>query len=61
MGTARERRHWGRPRVRPDAETRQVIYEAVRREFVVGGYGATSMESMAHRAGLSTNTNGPNH
>jgi AcrR family transcriptional regulator len=56
MGTARERRHRGRPRVRPDAETRQVIYEAVRREFVVGGYGATSMESMAHRAGLSTKT-----
>jgi AcrR family transcriptional regulator len=56
MGTARERRHRGRPRVRPDAETRQVIYEAVRREFAVGGYGATSMESVAHRAGLSTKT-----
>jgi AcrR family transcriptional regulator len=50
----RQRR--GRPRVRPDCETRQVIYEAVRREFAAGGYRATSMESVAHRAGLSTKT-----
>jgi AcrR family transcriptional regulator len=53
---ARQRRRRGRPRVRPDCETRQVIYEAVRREFAAGGYRATSMESVAHRAGLSTKT-----
>jgi AcrR family transcriptional regulator len=53
---ARQRRHRGRPRVRPDAETRQVIYEAVRREFAAAGYGPTSMEAVAHRAGLSSKT-----
>jgi AcrR family transcriptional regulator len=53
---ARQRRHRGRPRVRPDAETRQVIYEAVRREFAAAGYGPTSMEVVAHRAGLSSKT-----
>src|ERR1700732_3770766 len=53
---ARQRRRRGRPRVRPDCETRQVIYEAVRREFAAGGYRATSMESVAHRAGPSTKT-----
>ena len=53
---ARQRRRRGRPRVRPDCETRQVIYEAVRREFAAGGYRETSMESVAHRAGLSTKT-----
>src|ERR1700730_817274 len=46
----------GRPRVRPDGETRQVIYEAARRGFAAGGYGATSMESVAHCAGVSTKT-----
>jgi AcrR family transcriptional regulator len=53
---ARNRHRRGRPRVRPDGETRQVIYEAVRRGFAAGGYGATSMESVAHCAGVSTKT-----
>jgi len=52
----RKRHRPGRPRVRPDAETRQVIYEAARRGFAAGGYGATSMESVAHCAGVSTKT-----
>jgi AcrR family transcriptional regulator len=53
---ARNRPRRGRPRVRPDGETRQVIYEAARRGFAAGGYGATSMESVAHSAGVSTKT-----
>src|SRR6202790_1502436 len=53
---ARKRHRRGRPRVRPDAETREVIYEAARRGFAAGGYGATSMESVAHCAGVSTKT-----
>src|ERR1700692_2190216 len=46
----------GRPRVRPNGEARQVIYEGAWRGFVAGGYGATSMESVAHFAGVSTKT-----
>src|ERR1700730_6645999 len=46
----------GRPRVSPDGDTRQVIYEAARRGFVAGGCGATSMEPVAHCAGVSTKT-----
>src|SRR6202790_4989382 len=53
---ARKRHRRGRPRGRPDGETRQVIYEAARRGFAAGGYGATSMESVAHCAGVSTKT-----
>src|ERR1700692_637969 len=52
----RKRRRRGRPRVRPNGEARQVIYEAAWRGFVAGGYGATSMESVAHFAGVSTKT-----
>jgi AcrR family transcriptional regulator len=51
-----DRRCRGRPQVRPDDETRQVIYEAARREFSVSGYAATSMEAVARRAGVSTKT-----
>jgi AcrR family transcriptional regulator len=46
----------GRPQVRPDDETRQIIYEAARHEFAVGGYAATSMETVARLAGVSTKT-----
>jgi AcrR family transcriptional regulator len=56
MKIARKRRRRGRPRVRPNGETRQVIYEAAWRGFVAGGYGATSMEAVAHCAGVSTKT-----
>src|SRR5664279_1252819 len=46
----------GRPQVRPDDETRQIIYEAARHEFAESGYAATSMETVARRAGVSTKT-----
>ena len=46
----------GRPRVRPDRETRQAIYEAARYEFTGSGYAGTGMETVAYRAGVSTKT-----
>src|SRR5450631_3778249 len=46
----------GRPQVRPDDETRQIIYEAARHEFAANGYAATSTETVARRAGVSTKT-----
>ena len=51
-----ERRGRGRPQARPDEETRAVILDAARQEFVTSGYAATSMESVARRAGVSTKT-----
>jgi len=46
----------GRPQARSDDETRAIIYEAARAEFAATGYAATSMESVAKRAGVSTKT-----
>src|SRR5216683_1647549 len=51
-----DRRCRGRPQVRPDDETRAIIYEAARHEFAAGGYAATGMEAVARRAGVSTKT-----
>jgi AcrR family transcriptional regulator len=51
-----ERRGRGRPQARPDEETRSVILDAARQEFAASGYAATSMESVARRAGVSTKT-----
>jgi AcrR family transcriptional regulator len=51
-----DRRCRGRPQVRPDDETRQLIYEAARHEFARNGYAATSIETVARRAGVSTKT-----
>src|SRR5258706_5250129 len=51
-----DRRCRGRPQVRPDADTRQLIYEAARHEFAGSGYAATSIEAVARRAGVSTKT-----
>ena len=51
-----ERRDRGRPQLRPDSETRQIIYEAARHEFAAGGFAATSTETVARRAGVSTKT-----
>src|SRR6202140_2454789 len=53
---AEDRRCRGRPQVRSDDETRQVIYEAARHEFAGNGYAATGMETVARRAGVSTKT-----
>ena len=50
------RRDRGRPQLRPDDETRQIIYEAARHEFAGNGYAATSMDTVARRAGVSTKT-----
>ena len=50
------RRDRGRPQLRPDDETRQIIYEAARREFAANGYAATSTETVARGAGVSTKT-----
>jgi AcrR family transcriptional regulator len=50
------RRDRGRPQLRPDDETRQIIYEAARHEFAASGYAATSTETVARRAGVSTRT-----
>jgi AcrR family transcriptional regulator len=51
-----DRRCRGRPQVRPDQKTRQMIYEAARHAFAANGYAATSMETVAGRAGVSTKT-----
>ena len=51
-----ERRVRGRPQLRPDAETCQIIYDAARHEFAAHGYAATSTEMVARRAGVSTKT-----
>ena len=56
MDTTQDRRCRGRPQVRPDHETRQIIYEAARHEFAASGLAATSMEAVARRAGVSTKT-----
>src|SRR6201998_4882474 len=56
-GIAEEaRRGRGRPQQRSDEETRTIILEAARYEFSHTGYAATSMESVARRAGVSTKT-----
>src|ERR1700689_899917 len=56
IDTAQDRRCRGRPQVRPDDETRGIIYEAARHEFAGNGYAATGMEAVARRAGVSTKT-----
>jgi len=52
---ARERQR-GRPQVRPDNETRDIIYEAARHVFAEKGFAAASMETIARAAGVSTKT-----
>jgi AcrR family transcriptional regulator len=54
--TDQGRRCRGRPQVRPDDETRRIIYEAARHEFADSGYAATNIEAVARRAGVSTKT-----
>jgi AcrR family transcriptional regulator len=56
IDTTQDKRCRGRPQVRPDDETRRIIYEAARHEFAGDGYAATSMETVARRAGVSTKT-----
>jgi AcrR family transcriptional regulator len=56
IDTTQDKRCRGRPQVRPDDETRRMIYEAARHEFARTGYAATSIETVARRAGVSTKT-----
>jgi len=56
IDTTQDKRCRGRPQVRPDDETRRMIYEAARHEFAGNGYAATSIETVARRAGVSTKT-----
>jgi AcrR family transcriptional regulator len=56
IDTTQDKRCRGRPQVRPDDETRRMIYEAARHEFAGSGYAATSIETVARRAGVSTKT-----
>src|SRR6202051_3435990 len=56
IDTTQDRRCRGRPQVRPDDETRGLIYEAARHEFAGNGYAATGMEAVARWAGVSTKT-----
>jgi len=50
------RRCRGRPQARPDEETRAILLDAARQEFAASGFAASSMESVARRAGVSTKT-----
>jgi AcrR family transcriptional regulator len=56
IDTNRERRCRGRPQVRSDDETRQIIFDAAQHEFAGTGYAATSTDMIARRAGVSTKT-----
>ena len=50
------RRPRGRPQVRPDEETLQLIIAAAREEFHASGFAGASMVQVAKRAGVSTKT-----
>src|SRR5262245_6923820 len=50
------KRSRGRPQIRPDEETRQLIIRAARKEFHAHGYAGASMGRVAGRAGVSTKT-----
>lgn len=54
-GTPR-RRPRGRPQIRPDEETLELLVEAAGQEFQTTGYAATTMCAVAERAGISTKT-----
>jgi len=56
LDTTLDRRCRGRPQLRPDEETRQMIYDAARHELTENGYAATSIEAVARQAGVSTKT-----
>jgi AcrR family transcriptional regulator len=46
----------GRPQIRPDEETCQLVIEAARQEFLANGYAGASIVAVAQRAGVSTKT-----
>ncbi|MBR1219027.1 TetR/AcrR family transcriptional regulator [Bradyrhizobium sp. U87765 SZCCT0131] len=51
-----DRRCRGRPQLRSDDETRAIIFEVARHQFIEKGFAATSMETVARGAGISTRT-----
>jgi len=51
-----EKRPRGRPQLRSDDDTRELIVEAAAREFQANGYAGTSMGFVAQHAGVSTKT-----
>jgi AcrR family transcriptional regulator len=50
------RKRRGRPQVRCDDDTRQLLIEAARQEFQANGYAGTCINDVAQRAGVSTKT-----
>jgi AcrR family transcriptional regulator len=50
------RRRRGRPQIRCDEDTRQLLIEAARQEFETNGYARTCISDVAQRAGVSTKT-----
>jgi AcrR family transcriptional regulator len=50
------RRRRGRPQVRCDDDTRQLLIEAARQEFQTNGYARSCINDVAQRAGVSTKT-----
>jgi AcrR family transcriptional regulator len=50
------RRRRGRPQVRCDGDTRQLLVEAARQEFQTNGYARSCINDVAQRAGVSTKT-----
>jgi AcrR family transcriptional regulator len=50
------RRPRGRPQIRCDEETRGLLVEAARQEFLAKGYAETCINDVAQRAGVSTKT-----
>ncbi len=46
----------GRPQIRTDEETLELIVEAAGEEFQANGYAGTTMSAVAQRAGVSTKT-----
>jgi AcrR family transcriptional regulator len=55
-GNAARQRGRGRPQLRPDEETRAIIFDAARKEFAASGFAGSNMEAVARRAGISTKT-----
>lgn len=50
------RRPRGRPQIRSDEETRQLLIEAAAQQFQANGYAGTNMGDVAQGAGISTKT-----
>src|SRR3954469_15349191 len=54
--SSEECRPRGRPPLRSDEETKQIVLEVARHAFAADGYAATSTEELARSAGISTKT-----